>query len=134
MNGGAEGNFHGTSDPGCSDWDASPSARAAVYTWWAFRTSVELRGGDLLSFWWGIKWMDSYHWGPLATAGSVSSLWQMASRRLSAHLSFWHDLSVLPLACGWAVLRLAQEQFHPMLEANFAYVRRWFLRLTKPVY
>lgn len=102
--------------------------------WWAFQTSVELRGGDLLSFWWGIRWMDSYHWGPLATAGSVSSLWQMASRRLSAHLSFWHDLSVLPLACGWAVLRLAQEQFHPMLKANFAYVRRWFLRLTKPVY
>lgn len=78
--------------------------------------------------------MDSYHWGPLATAGSVSSLWQMASRRLSAHLSFWHDLSVLPLACGWAVLRLAQEQFHPVLEANFAYVRRWFLRLTKPLF
>lgn len=31
--------------------------------WWAFRTSVELKGGDLLSFWWGIRWMGSYPWG-----------------------------------------------------------------------
>lgn len=29
--GGAEGSFCGTPDPGCSDWGASPSARAAVY-------------------------------------------------------------------------------------------------------
>lgn len=37
-----------------------------------------------------------------------------------------------PWAYRWAVLKLVQERFHPTLEANFAYIRRWFLRPSKP--